>query len=64
MRWLRRMSRYSKDLKLRMLATVDRRGMLRKEGIETFSASDFHYANTPFRGIVFDSVGKRRSLAE
>ena len=33
MRWLRRMSGYSKDLKLRMLATVDRRGMLGKEGI-------------------------------
>ena len=27
------MSGYSKDLKLRMLATVDRRGMLGKEGI-------------------------------
>ena len=49
---------------LRVLATVDRRGMLRKEGIETFSSSDFHYANTPFRGIVFDPVGKRRSLAK
>jgi hypothetical protein len=49
---------------LRVLATVDRRGMLRKEGIETFSASDFHSANTPFRGIVFDPVGKRRSLAK
>jgi hypothetical protein len=63
-RKLRRMSGYSKGLMLRVLATVDRRGMLRKEGIETFSASDFHSANTPFRGIVFDPVGKRRSLAK
>jgi hypothetical protein len=43
------MSGYSKDLKLRMLATVDLREMLGKEGIGTFSASDFLSANTPFR---------------
>ena len=58
------MSGYSKDLKLRVLATVNRRGMLRRQGIETFSALDFHSANTPFRFRVFAPAGSEPERLE
>jgi hypothetical protein len=57
------MSGYSKDLKLRVLATVYSRGMLGKEGIGTLPRISI--LQTPPSGdIMFDPVGQRRSLAE